>query len=291
MTVNPVRPRSESPRAVLLLHGLSGNPLEMQYVGRRLREAGFIVHSPSIPGCAFGTRPDPFDTGTWQQWSAFVAGEIEALHQEHGPVFLAGLCIGAVLSLRAAIDRPEQVAGISLISTTLFYDGWAMPWYRVLAPLAYHTPLRRMIAWPEQHPYGLKNERLREWIARAMHAQGDSAVGAAYLPLSGVHEADQLIRSVRRDIGRAKAPALVLHAIDDDVASTRSAEFVARHIGSSQVRTILYHNSYHILTLDNDKEAIADETIAFFHGRAGAQSRPANDLEQARHRRLLSAAA
>ena len=256
--------------AVLLLHGLSGSPLEMQYLERRVRQAGFRAHNPSIPGCGFGTREDRFDTGTWRQWAAFVSGELDALSRDHERVYVAGLCIGAVLALRLAIERPHQVAGLALVSTTLAYDGWQMPWYRVLAPLAYHTPLRRMIAWPERHPFGIKNERLREWVVRAMDAHGVSAVGAAYLPLSGIHEAHQLIRAVRRDIGRVTAPALIMHSIEDDVASTRSAEFVALNIGSGQVRTILYHNSYHILTIDNDKESVADETIGFFRGPAGA---------------------
>jgi len=256
--------------AVLLLHGLSGSPLEMQYLERRLRQAGFRAHNPSIPGCGFGTREDRFDTGTWRQWVAFVSGELDALSRNHERVYVAGLCIGAVLALRLAIERPHQVAGLALVSTTLAYDGWQMPWYRVLAPLAYHTPLRRMIAWPERHPFGLKNDRLREWVVRAMDAQGVSAVGAAYLPLSGVHEAHQLIRAVRKDIARVTAPTLIMHAIEDDVASPRSAEFVALNVGSSQVRTILYQNSYHILTIDNDKQSVADETIGFFRGPAGA---------------------
>jgi len=276
--------------AVLLLHGLSGSPLEMQYLERRMREAGFLAHNPSIPGCGFGTREDRFDTGTWRQWVAFVSGELDALSHDHERVYVAGLCIGAVLALRLAIERPQQVAGLALVSTTLAYDGWQMPWYRVLAPLAYHTPLRRMIAWPERPPYGLKNERLREWVVRAMQTHGVSAVGSAYLPLSGIHEAHQLIGAVRRDISRVRAPALIMHAIEDDVASPRSAEFVALNIGSSQVRTILYHNSYHILTIDNDKESVADETIGFFRGAAGAGSTRSGESGEGIKPKLLSVA-
>ncbi len=257
--------------AVLLLHGLSGCPLEMQYLERRLREAGFRVHNPTIPGCGFRTRANRFDTGTWRQWVAFVSGELDAVSRDHERIYVAGHCIGAVLALRLAIERPHQVAGLTLVSTMLDYDGWRMPWYRVLAPIAFHTPLRRMLAWPDRHPYGLKNERLRDWAVRAMSMQGASSVGAAY-PISGVYEARQLIRAVRRDIGRVTAPTLILHAIEDDVVSPRSAEFVALNVGSSQVRTILYRNSYHILTIDNDKQSVADETIGFFRGKASVQS-------------------
>jgi hypothetical protein len=85
-----------------------------------------------------------------------------------------------------------------------------------------------------------------------------------------MHQAYRLSAAVQRDIARVTTPSLVLHAIDDDVASTRSAQFVARNIRTPEVRTILYRDSYHILTMDNDRDAVADETIGFF-GKYGAQ--------------------
>jgi hypothetical protein len=88
-----------------------------------------------------------------------------------------------------------------------------------------------------------------------------------------MHQAYRLSGAVRRDIGQVKTASLVLHALDDDVASTRSAEFVARNVGTPEVRTVLYRESYHILTMDNDKDAVADETIGFFR-RHGAHASP-----------------
>jgi carboxylesterase len=259
--------------AVLLLHGLAGSPAEMHYLARRLRQAGFEVHVPAVPGYGFGTRADPFDTGTWEQWVAYASGALDILAQRHDRIYLAGLCIGAVLALRLAIERPERVRALSLISVTLEQDGWARQrWYQAAVRLACRTPLRWHARMHERFPYGLKNDRLRERIVRAMQTEGSSAAGAESLPLSGMHQAYRMAAAVRRDIGRVTCPALVLHAIDDDVASTRSAEFVARNVGTREVRTILYRDSYHILTMDNDRDAVADETVAFFqrHGAAGA---------------------
>ena len=96
-----------------------------------------------------------------------------------------------------------------------------------------------------------------------------------------------MIGAVRRDIGRVTAPTLVMHAIEDDVASPRSAEFVALNVGATEVRTILYRNSYHILTIDNDKQSVADETIGFFRGPAGAAAeRPEGSSEGQRPKHL-----
>jgi|SRR5437870_3294402 len=266
--------QSEGSPGVLLLHGLAGSPVEMHHLSRSLRHAGFTVHVPAIPGYAFGTRADPFDTGTWEQWVAYASRALDTLSERHGRIYLAGLCIGAVLALRLAIERPKRIGAMSLISTTLRHDGWATPWYRKLVRLAGHTPLRRRVKLHERYPYGLKNERLRERVARAMRTEGSSAAGAEFLPLSGMHQAYRLSGAVQRDIGQVTTPSLVLHAIDDDVASTRSAEFVARNIDAREVRTVLYRESYHILTMDNDRDAVADETIGFFRRHGARTSGP-----------------
>lgn len=278
--------RVEPSPGALLLHGLSGSPAEMRHLSRSLCEAGFTVHVPAIPGYAFGTHADPFDTGTWEQWIDYAGHALDTLVRRHGPVYLAGLCIGALLALRLAIERPQRIGAMSLISTTLHHDGWATPWYRRLIQLAGHTPLRRRVKLHERFPYGLKNERLRERVARAMRTEGSSAAGAEFMPLSGMHQAYRLSGAVQRDIGRVRTPSLVLHAIDDDVASTRSAEFVARNVATREVRTVLYRESYHILTMDNDRDAVADETIGFFR-RHGAQSAPSEDVHA--RRQALSA--
>ena len=259
--------------AALLLHGLSGSPAEMRHLSKRLRQAGFTVHVPAIPGYAFGTRSDPFDTGTWEQWVACARASLDELARRHGPVCVAGLCIGSLIALRLAHESPERIRALSLISVTLHHDGWATPWYRRLMRLAGHTPLRQLLKLRERHPYGLKNQRLRERVARAMKTEGSSAAGAEFLPLSGMHQAYRLIAVVRRHIAQVSTPSLVLHALDDDVASTRSAKFVARNLGTSEVRTILYRESYHILTMDNDRDEVADETIAFFR-RHGPRTEP-----------------
>jgi carboxylesterase len=55
-----------------------------------------------------------------------------------------------------------------------------------------------------------------------------------------------------------------------------SAEFVVDRIGSSTVRKIFLDNSYHIITMDNDREQVALETGDFFLQNVGdgARSRP-----------------
>ena len=74
-----------------------------------------------------------------------------------------------------------------------------------------------------------------------------------------------MIRSVKKSLPRVTAPAILIHAVEDDVSSPRSARFVAEHIGSTRVESVLLHNSYHMITIDNDREQVATDTIRFFN--------------------------
>jgi carboxylesterase len=272
--------------AALLIHGLSGNPLEMQYLAKRLRKEGFATYAPHFEGYGFGGRSDPFATGTWPQWRAQILDHFDELARNYQSVSVAGLCIGAVLALDLAAERPGQVAALSLLATTLFYDGWSLPWYQFLAPLAYYTPLRYRYSFRERHPYGVKNESLRKWIAREMSEKTTSIAGASSLPMTAVYQAKKLIRHVKRTIASITAPALVIHASEDDVASVRSAEFVLEHIGSDDVDFLLLHDSYHMITLDNEKDLVASETARFFRARTKT---PAGSAEIAATKRLAVA--
>jgi len=251
--------------AVLALHGLLGNPLEMQFVGKKLQKAGYTVVIPLIPGYGYSSgQGKKFRTTTFEQWYEEVQRHFDLLKQSYESVSVVGLCIGAVLALRLAADRGDEVAALSLLATTLYYDGWSIPKYSFLLPLAYYTPARYLYAYRERYPFGLKNKNLRTWIEREMKVKSSSAAGASHLSAEGIFQAYRLIKDVKRKLGLVRAPALIMHAEEDDVASTRSADLVEAGIASAFKKKIILHDSYHIITLDNEKELVAAETIGFF---------------------------
>jgi carboxylesterase len=247
--------------AVLLIHGLSGTPLEMQYVARMLHKAGFTVVAPHFSGYGYGKASS---TKKWQEWHKEVVEHFDELKKKYRTVSVCGLCIGAVLALNLAAEKKDEIAGLSLLATTLYFDGWRIPWYRFLLPLGYYTPFRYFYSYREREPYGLKNEQLRAWIAREMTEKSTSAAGSATIPMTGIFETDKLIRNVKRNMAQVTAPALIMHSIDDDTATVRSADFVEKHVSSKKVRKIFLDDSYHILTLDNQKDIVAEETVRFF---------------------------
>ena len=258
---------------MLLIHGLQSSPAELLPLAKRLQQAGYTVHLPHIAGYGFEHGDTPRSVTHWQEWHAKALDEFRILKRQYKTVALGGLCIGGTLSLSIAAELGDEVAALTLLSTTLWYDGWAMPWYRRFRYLGYIWPIRYWYTYKEREPFGLKNEQLRRWVAREMAHKDASMVGASRLNMPAIQEAERLIASVKKSLPCVSAPAIVIHAVEDEVSSPRSAYYIAQHIGSVTVESVMLHNSYHMITVDNDREQVASDTIRFF-GNARAQHTP-----------------
>lgn len=247
--------------AVLLFHGLSSGPAELQFLATGLHRAGYTVHVPVLHGYSHGLPAEgPPST---RRWLAQALAAFDALYQAHGFVAVGGLCIGAVLALRVAALRRELVGACIGLSTTLHYDGWAVPWHRRLLPLARWLPPARRIAVREKAPFGVKDERLRRFIERQMRESGGSDAGAALLRVRDLLAAQRLMHDARRALHAVHAPTLLVHARDDDAASARSAFEVAERIGARSVRCVLLTDSYHMISIDREKQRVLAEMLAF----------------------------
>lgn len=246
---------------VLLFHGLSSTPLELQFLARGLHRAGHTVRIAVIEGYSHGL-PSAQPTGH-ARWARAAVDEFDRMRQQCDTLAVGGLCIGALLSLHVAAQRQAAVSHVLALSTTLHYDGWAAPWTRWMLPLARVMRWAGRIAVKEREPFGLKDERLRAWIAGQMKESGGSDAGAAVLRVKDLVEAQNLMRTVRRGMNQITSPTLLIHARDDDCASPRSAFEVASGVSSARVHCVLLNDSYHMISIDKEKARVLSEMKDF----------------------------
>ena len=249
---------------VLLVHGLAGTPTEMRFVARGLHAAGFTVHAVQLAGHC-GSVADLVATG-WRDWSRSVDAAIDALAREVDHVFVAGLSMGAVLALERAIARPDAIRGVALYGTTFRLDGWAVPLHaRLLAllPLVCGLGIGREREVKERHPYGIKDDRTRAWIVGSMLAGDSGAAGHFGTPWGALAEFIALSRHVRRQLDRVHTPCLVVHSSDDDIASLANVELIQRRV-AAPVETVLLDDSYHIVSIDRQRDVLIDRSVQFF---------------------------
>jgi carboxylesterase len=257
---------------VLLIHGLTGTPMEMRLLGKGLNNAGFTVHGMQLAGHC-GDTDDLLATG-WRDWYASVERAADAMLEKVDHLFVGGLSMGALLALKLAADRPQQVSGVGVYGATFRYDGWSIPWSARLSfvlPLLKKLGLGRERVFLEQPPYGLRDERLRAQVSAAMHSGDSTIAGLLGNPWHALADLYQLARQVRRQLPQVTAPCLVAHASEDDVASVRNAELVMRNV-SAPSKLLLLEDSYHMITIDKERRTLIEHSARFFDSIAATSS-------------------
>jgi carboxylesterase len=249
---------------VLLIHGLTGTPMEMRLLGKGLHKAGFTVHGMQLAGHC-GNADDLLATG-WRDWYASVETAADDLLGKVDHLFVGGLSMGALLALKLAADRPAQVSGVGVYGATFRYDGWSIPHMARLSfllPLLKRLGIGRHRSFMEQPPYGIRDERLRAQVSTAMLSGDSAAAGLPGNPWYSLAEMYGLAADVRRRLPQVNAPCLVAHASDDDVASVRNAELVVRGV-NAPTELLLLEDSYHMITIDRERRTLIEHSAAFF---------------------------
>lgn len=125
-----------SDKAVLLIHGITGTPAEMNYVARAVNKAGYTAVCNTLPRHCTSLRE--LKKVTWQEISDFCQDDLQRLKNEYSKVFVAGISMGALIGIHLACKFPQKVAGIVAFAPTLVYDGWAVHKGQALMRLIWH---------------------------------------------------------------------------------------------------------------------------------------------------------
>ncbi len=244
----------------LLIHGLTGTPIELRYISNGLARAGFTVSVPQLAGHC-GTLEDLKAT-TWQDWYQSAEDALVELRKTCDLIIVGGLSMGAVLALRLAAEHPDTVNGATLFAPTFKFDGWSMPWYARLFELVNDNWSADKFLFTEREPYGIKNVRFREFVMNAIHSDDSSQAGLPGTPGRSLLQFRYLTKSVNRVLGLIRQPTLVLHPREDDRASLGNAEHLQRNLGG-RVTTVVLEDCYHVITLDQQRDVVLDETREF----------------------------
>lgn len=243
----------------LLVHGLAGTPIELKFVARGLARQGFTVHCCQLAGHC-GTEADLRAT-RWPDWFASIDAAFDRLRADCDTVVAGGLSMGAVLALHLAAQRPGEIAGLALYAPTLWYDGWSMPWYRFLLRLGINTAIGRNYRF-DRELHGIKDPSIRSVIAGALKSGDSGEAGLLGTPSASVQELWRLVAVVKAELGAIDVPALVVHAREDDISSLANAIYLQRRLGGL-VETLVLDDSYHMVTIDRQRDLVIERTLAF----------------------------
>jgi len=230
--LRPAAPSAGS-AAVLCLHGLTGTPYEVRPIAEALVARGLRARGPWMAGHEQGH--EALARTRYQDWVELAARELAALRAEHAKVFVVGVSMGGLVTLRLA--QTLAVDGIVVIGT----------------PLALRAPLPLLArALRRLMPFRAKRgSDIQEPAARARHP------GLGAMPLASVTELVRLQAEVVANLARLSAPILIAHGRHDRTARPKDAARIHAEVASLEKQLFYLERSGHVATVDHDGPALA----------------------------------
>lgn len=237
----------EHPRAhALCVHGYTGTPFEVRVVADALARIGVASTSPLLPG--HGVDPAALSHTSWREWAAAADEEFAALPAGR-PRVLVGSSMGALLMLRLAASFPDAVSALVLLAPALrlFRDG-------VVA-----GALARRGFW-RFHPMITKEQKGGD----LKDPEGQEK-NPCYplLATRGIGELLALQAHVEPLLPLVRAPLCVFHGAQDHTIPAEAAATIAARVSSTVIEHHVLKNSFHVIGLDVDRDAIGAHAVRF----------------------------
>lgn len=224
------------PVGALVLHGFTGSPQSIRPLAQAFAAAGYTVEAPRLPG--HGTSVDDMLTTSWSDWSQAADAAYTELAGRCEQVVVAGLSMGGTLTLWLASRHPE-IAGIVPVNAAALADADTAAGIQAFVDGGAEVmdAIGGDIADPDAVELAYEQAPLR--------------------PLLSLWEAIEEL-----DLAAIRCPALVVVSEQDHVVDPASSAHIRASV-SGPVEELVLTRSYHVATLDHDKDLIAERAIAF----------------------------
>lgn len=228
---------------VLFCHGFTGSPWSLLEWARATADAGHRVALPRLPG--HGTSWQEMNLTGWQDWYSTAEREFHELRDQCDQVFVAGLSMGGALALRLAERYPDDVAGLILVNpAVLGYPNTAF------------VPVL-------QHFLGSVGA-----IGSDIAAPGVDEYAYERTPLRAAASMMKLWAEVKACLDLVSCPLLMFRSVTDHVVPTSSKEYILSHVSSDVIVDRVLPRSFHVATMDYEKDVIFSESLAFIDAHA-----------------------
>jgi carboxylesterase len=230
----------------LCIHGFTGNPGSMRGVAEAFAAAGFHVELPRLPG--HGTDVSDMIPTTWADWTGEAEAAYQRLAERTSAIVVAGLSMGGALTLWVGSHHPE-VKGLVCIN----------PATQPQAP-----EVIEMLA-------EFRKDGMEVMPAIGSDIADPDAKETAYeaTPIGSLMSLMDGLADLTTKYPSITVPMLLLNSPQDHVVDPAQGDYLAAQYGGP-VERVLLERSYHVATLDYDKELVIERATAFGRKVVGA---------------------
>ncbi len=223
---------------ILLLHGLSGTPSEVQPLGDYLSAQGISTLGPWLK--SHDSNPRELAKTTWQDWAESSKEAYDVLKSRCSKVFVGGLSMGGAQALHLAAHFP--VAGVISMATPV----------RIFDFRFNGIAFFRFLQW-----------RTSNLTGGILDPSAPPHVTYPYVATKNLYELKKLMDLVWEELPKIIAPVLVVQGRKDSMVPPPNGDIIYRALGS-QVKHLLYlERSDHVVTMDFDKQVLFEKALRF----------------------------
>lgn len=246
-----LRPEGTPKAGVLLIHGFTGTPFEMRLLGEGLCRRGYLVYAPLLGG--HGLDSGALAATGWTHWYASVDAALTELRVLVPTVFVAGLSLGGLLTLELARHRGAEITAIASLS----------------APVWLSRPIEiiiKLTRWLRRTPptVAVPKGAGSDIADPVMRQRNNLAQGVVGLPIVAVLSLRDFMDHVLAGLGDVKVPTLLVHSRKDHTAPYSCLAAIEAGLGAAQVETRTLEKSFHVVTLDLEREQVLADVDAHF---------------------------
>ena len=234
------------PVGALFCHGFTSSPQNMRLLADHLAERGIAVRAPLLPG--HGTSWQDLGTVSATDWVQTVEDAFLALTAECEEVFLVALSFGAALALDIAARYPDRIAGI----VTLAGFVASKDPRRFLSPV-----ISRVLRSIPGAGNDIADPELKEIVYDK-------------IPTKAAAQVLKQIKKARLALPAVTAPILIIHGRQDHTVPASNAQLIHDTVGSIDKELVWLERSYHVITLDYERQEVFDRTLRFITERSTA---------------------
>ena len=228
-------------KSVLLIHGFTGIPNDMDYLAKQLNQQGYTVSIPRLPG--HGTDYNDFRNSSWKQWLRHVYDEYLELESQSSSVYVVGLSMGGLLAtLVSSIFKPEKLV-------------LAAPAFMVKNSLLPLTPIIGILI-----PRYRNKKRISDVTDPVL-----LPLEKEYWEWNQVWGAGQLFKlqkMAKLQLNNLTSSTLLIISKNDNTIPYEIKNYLESRIDNLKIKSLT--NSGHVVVNDCDKEDVAREIINWF---------------------------
>lgn len=230
------------PIGCLLIHGFTGTPKEMRWMGEYLADKGHTVLGVRLT--AHATRPEDMLRTRWRDWMASVEDGWHILNGPTEKIFVVGLSMGGALSLLFASQYP--VAGVVAMSTP--YALPPDPRIRFIKLLRWLQP-----SVPKGPPDWHNPDAARDHIDYPDY------------PTRAIIQLRDVLVEMRTALPKVSTPTLLIHSKQDTGVDPSNMQMIYDHLGTQDKHMFWVEDSGHVITREPQRELVFKTVNDFIH--------------------------